>query len=72
MELYDQLYEEAKQIVIESQECSPRQLQIKLKIGYMRADRFVEKMEKEGIVSPFSLSKDREVLIKVTTTNDHN
>jgi S-DNA-T family DNA segregation ATPase FtsK/SpoIIIE len=62
-EKVDPRFEEAVLIVRESQRCSTSWLQRKMTIGYNRAAKMVEMMEKRGYVGPPSGSKDREVLI---------
>lgn len=58
----DDLYEEARQIVIESRKASTSFLQRKLKIGYSRAARLIDILEERGIISAQNGSKAREVL----------
>ncbi|MEO0293372.1 MAG: DNA translocase FtsK 4TM domain-containing protein [candidate division WOR-3 bacterium] len=60
----DELYEQAKEIIIEEQTASVSLLQRKLKIGYARAGRLIDQLEKTGVVGKFKGSKPREVLIK--------
>jgi S-DNA-T family DNA segregation ATPase FtsK/SpoIIIE len=60
----DEFYEEAKRIVVDRQSASVSLLQRKLKIGYARAGRIIDQLEKAGIVSKFKGSKPRDVLIK--------
>jgi S-DNA-T family DNA segregation ATPase FtsK/SpoIIIE len=60
----DELYEEAKEIIIDQQTASVSLLQRKLKIGYARAGRLIDQLEKTGIVGKFRGSKPREVIIK--------
>jgi S-DNA-T family DNA segregation ATPase FtsK/SpoIIIE len=57
----DNLYEDAKQIVIQHQQGSISLLQRRLKIGYSRAARLIDQMEEEGIVGPADGSKPRQV-----------
>jgi S-DNA-T family DNA segregation ATPase FtsK/SpoIIIE len=59
----DELYGEAVQIVIEMGRASTSVLQRRLKIGYGRAARLLDIMEKEGIIGPPDASKPREVLV---------
>ncbi len=59
----DPLYDQAVQIVIETQRASISSVQRRLKIGYNRAARLVEDMEKAGIVSPMESNGSREVLM---------
>lgn len=60
---YDELFEQAKEIVIRHQQGSISLLQRKLKIGYARAARLVDELEEAGVVGPGQGSKAREVLI---------
>ncbi|MFO0666670.1 MAG: DNA translocase FtsK [Polyangiaceae bacterium] len=59
----DSMYDEALRIVAETRRCSTSWLQRKLGLGYNRAARIVEMMEKRGVVGPAQGAKDREVLI---------
>jgi S-DNA-T family DNA segregation ATPase FtsK/SpoIIIE len=58
----DPLYDEAVHIVIESRRASISGVQRRLKIGYNRAARLIEEMERTGIVSPAQSNGNREVL----------
>ncbi len=60
----DELYNEAKEIIIDQQTASVSLLQRKLKIGYARAGRLIDQLEKTGVVGKFKGSKPREVLVK--------
>ena len=53
----------AVRIVADTRRCSTSWLQRKLGLGYNRAARIVETMERRGLVGPANGSKDREVLI---------
>ena len=59
----DELYDEAARIVVQSSQASISYLQRKLRIGFSRAARLVDMMEMEGLVSPASGGKPREVLV---------
>jgi S-DNA-T family DNA segregation ATPase FtsK/SpoIIIE len=59
----DAKYDDAVRIVAETRRCSTSWLQRKLGLGYNRAAKIVETMEKRGIVGPANGAKDREVLI---------
>jgi S-DNA-T family DNA segregation ATPase FtsK/SpoIIIE len=59
----DSVYDEAVRIVADTRRCSTSWLQRKLNLGYNRAARIVEMMERQGIVGPANGAKDREVLI---------
>jgi len=63
-EEYDEMYDQAVAIVAESRQASISMLQRKLRVGYNRAARMIEKMEQEGIVGPADGSKPREVYAK--------
>jgi S-DNA-T family DNA segregation ATPase FtsK/SpoIIIE len=58
----DPLYDEAVRIVTESRKASISYIQRRLKIGYNRAARMVEEMEKSGLVGPLEANGSREVL----------
>jgi S-DNA-T family DNA segregation ATPase FtsK/SpoIIIE len=60
----DDMYEEARQIVIETQKASTSFLQRKLGVGYARAARLIDMLEERGIVSAGNGAKPREVLEK--------
>jgi S-DNA-T family DNA segregation ATPase FtsK/SpoIIIE len=59
----DELFYDAVNLVIDSQQASVSLLQRKLKVGYARAARLVDQMEDRGFVGPFEGSKPREVLV---------
>lgn len=61
-EAEDDMYSEAKNIVIESGKASTSYLQRRLRIGYSRAARLIDLLEENGIVGPADGSKPREVL----------
>ncbi len=60
----DKLFDEAARLVVQFQQGSVSFLQRKLKIGFNRAGRLIDELEKAGIVGKFEGSKQREVLIK--------
>jgi S-DNA-T family DNA segregation ATPase FtsK/SpoIIIE len=60
----DELYDTAVQIVAEMGQASTSMVQRKLRIGYNRAARLIEQMEREGIVGPPDGSRPRQVLIQ--------
>ena len=66
----DDLYEDAKQVVIEAKKASTSLLQRRLKIGYSRAARLIDTLEAKGIVGPQEGSKPRELLIDPTDENN--
>jgi len=58
----DPLFDEAVKIVVESRRASISGVQRRLKIGYNRAARMIEEMERIGIVGPAETNGNREVL----------
>lgn len=58
----DALYQEAVAFVRESRRASISAIQRKLKIGYNRSARMIERMELEGIVTPMNTNGSREVI----------
>jgi S-DNA-T family DNA segregation ATPase FtsK/SpoIIIE len=60
---YDELFNEAVKLVVIHQQGSISLIQRRLKVGYSRAARLMDEMEKIGIVGPFTGSKAREVLV---------
>ncbi len=61
---YDEKYDEAVEFVCESGQASISMVQRRLRVGYNRAARMIEIMEREGIVGPSDGSKPREVLTR--------
>jgi S-DNA-T family DNA segregation ATPase FtsK/SpoIIIE len=68
----DELYEEAKQIVMEAGKASTSFLQRKLRIGYARAARLIDILEERGVVSSGSGAKPRDVLMKSDTPSSQS
>lgn len=64
----DDLYAEAKEIVISAGKASTSYIQRRLRVGYSRAARLIDMLEERGVVGPPDGSKPREIL----TTNDSN
>jgi S-DNA-T family DNA segregation ATPase FtsK/SpoIIIE len=58
----DPLYDEALKIVTESRRASISGVQRRLRIGYNRAARLIEEMERAGVVGPLQPNGSREVL----------
>lgn len=61
----DEIYEEARIVVIEAGKASTSYLQRKLKLGYARAARLMDKLEERGVIGPGEGAKPREVLEKI-------
>jgi S-DNA-T family DNA segregation ATPase FtsK/SpoIIIE len=64
----DEMYEEARACVIEAGKASTSYLQRKLKLGYARAARLMDKLEERGVIGPGEGAKPREVLEKIERT----
>lgn len=58
----DELYEEAKQAVLEAGKASTSYLQRKLRVGYARAARLVDLLEERGVIGPGDGAKPREII----------
>ncbi|MFC1523498.1 DNA translocase FtsK 4TM domain-containing protein [Thermodesulfobacteriota bacterium] len=61
---HDDKYDEAVALVCESGQASISMVQRRLRVGYNRAARMIETMEREGIVGPADGAKPREVLVR--------
>jgi len=63
-EIDDELYEEAKNLVVESQKASASYFQRRLRVGYARAARLLDLLEEQGVIGPGQGAKPRDVFIK--------
>ncbi len=59
----DEMYDQAVKLVAETKQASISMVQRRMRIGYNRAARMIERMEAEGVVGPPEGSKPRQVLI---------
>lgn len=59
----DELYEEAREMVVQAGKASTSFLQRKLRVGYARAARLMDILEERGVIGPGSGAKPREVLV---------
>jgi DNA segregation ATPase FtsK/SpoIIIE, S-DNA-T family len=59
----DDLYEDAKQAVMEAGKASTSYIQRKLRVGYSRAARLMDLLEEKGVIGPADGAKPRQVLI---------
>ena len=66
----DPLYDEAVSIVLKTRRASISSVQRQLRIGYNRAARLIEDMERAGLVSAMQTNGNREVLAKGVSTQD--
>jgi DNA segregation ATPase FtsK/SpoIIIE, S-DNA-T family len=60
----DNLFEDAKQVVIESGKASASLLQRRLRVGYARAARLLDMLQERGVIGPGEGNKPREILVK--------
>jgi DNA segregation ATPase FtsK/SpoIIIE, S-DNA-T family len=67
----DELYEEAKRVVIEGKKASTSFLQRRLRIGYSRAARLIDIMEERGVIGPGEGSKPRTILVESVEEDSH-
>jgi S-DNA-T family DNA segregation ATPase FtsK/SpoIIIE len=59
----DPMYDQAVQVVLKTRRPSISLVQRHLRIGYNRAARLIEQMERAGLVSPMQTNGNREVLV---------
>jgi S-DNA-T family DNA segregation ATPase FtsK/SpoIIIE len=59
----DDLLNQAAQIVVESDTASVSMIQRRLRVGYTRAGRLIDMLERRGIISGYEGSKPRQVLV---------
>ena len=59
---YDEMYDQAVAVVTDTRQASISMVQRRLRVGYNRAARMIEKMERDGVVGPADGAKPREVL----------
>jgi S-DNA-T family DNA segregation ATPase FtsK/SpoIIIE len=59
----DELFDEAARFVLQSGQASTSMLQRRFRIGFSRAGRLIDVMERDGIIGPADGSKPREILV---------
>jgi S-DNA-T family DNA segregation ATPase FtsK/SpoIIIE len=59
----DELYRQAVDMVVQTQQASISMIQRRLRVGFNRAARMIERMERDGVVSPMDGTRPREVLV---------
>ncbi len=59
----DELFQEAKELIINSGKASASYLQRRLSVGYARAARLLDLLEESGIIGPSNGAKPREILV---------
>ncbi|MCC7004574.1 DNA translocase FtsK, partial [Candidatus Nomurabacteria bacterium] len=69
----DELYEQAKEVVISAGKASTSYIQRKLRVGYARAARLIDMLEERGVIGPGDGAKAREVIgIGTVADDDHS
>lgn len=69
---YDELIQNAAELVVIEGQASVSYLQRKLKLGYSRAARIIDQLEEMGVVGPHEGSKPRKVLINAEELEEIN
>lgn len=64
-EIDDDLYAEAKEVVVHAGKASASLLQRRLRVGYARAARLLDLLEEQGVIGPPDGSKPRDVLVGI-------
>jgi S-DNA-T family DNA segregation ATPase FtsK/SpoIIIE len=59
----DELFDEAARLVVHSGQASTSMLQRRFRIGFSRAGRLIDMMERDGIIGPADGAKSREILV---------
>lgn len=62
----DEMYEEAKEVVVRARKASASLLQRRLRVGYARAARLLDLLEEAGIIGPADGAKPRQILASPT------
>lgn len=68
----DELYEAAKETVIEAGKASTSYIQRKLRVGYSRAARLMDILEERGVIGPQQGSKPRDILPQADSGPDYD
>lgn len=67
-EFEDELFGEARDLVVRAQKASASMLQRHLRVGYARAARLLDMLEEQGVIGPGEGAKPREVLVSAPST----
>ena len=59
----DELYDQAVAVVLRDKKVSTSYVQRRLQVGYNKAASLIERMEKEGLISPANATGKREILV---------
>ncbi|OGZ34729.1 MAG: hypothetical protein A2Y98_02870 [Candidatus Portnoybacteria bacterium RBG_19FT_COMBO_36_7] len=70
-EIDDDLYEDAKSLVVEAGKASASLLQRRLRVGYARAARLLDILEDKGVIGPGDGAKPREVYLSRESDAEH-
>ena len=70
LEEKDEMFDDAVKLVQESGKASSSLMQRRLKLGYARAARILDQLERAGIVGPSNGAKPREILIPHSNSED--
>jgi DNA segregation ATPase FtsK/SpoIIIE, S-DNA-T family len=62
----DDLLDEAIRVVVETETASVSMIQRRLRVGYTRAGRLIDMLERRGVISGYEGSKPRQVLVSQT------
>lgn len=60
----DDLYEEAKRVILQAGKASASLLQRRLRVGYARAARLLDILEENGVIGPLDGARPREILVQ--------
>ena len=66
----DDLFGDAKDVVVQAGKASASLLQRRLRVGYARAARLIDLLEERGIVGPADGARPRDILISATDFED--
>jgi S-DNA-T family DNA segregation ATPase FtsK/SpoIIIE len=67
----DPLYDQAVEIVLKTRRASISLVQRHLRIGYNRAARLIEQMERAGMVSAMQSNGNRDVLVPASASGEN-
>ncbi|UMZ73469.1 FtsK/SpoIIIE family DNA translocase [Natranaerofaba carboxydovora] len=67
----DELLEDAIKLVLETKQASISLIQRRFRVGYTRAARLIDEMEKRGVVGGFEGSKPRKILLSKEQINNY-
>ncbi len=68
----DELYEDARETVMDAGKASTSYLQRKLRVGYSRAARLMDMLEERGVIGPQEGSKPRDILVETPDDTDES